>query len=125
MTALAENRVPKIIGEWRTRLIEDAVLDGDDQQLADCLTQGPEGRVGIDQLKTSVRIHARSWVGLVRFPIHIPTALKGARSGTVGTTGETVIAAVKSAFRYASSEAVGLNFKGLHKIAAPGEIGRV
>ena len=86
MTALAQNRVPNTLGEWRNRLIEGAVFDADDQHLVECLTEGPEGRMGIDQLKTSVRIHARSWVGLVRFStfdVQIVPKLAGDNLGLV------------------------------------------
>jgi len=75
-----------------------------------------------------VRLHVRRTGGstsaeLLAVPIHIPTALKDARAGTVGTTGETVIAAVKSAFQHASGEVINPHSEGLHKTAATAEVG--
>jgi hypothetical protein len=54
-----------------------------------------------------VRLHVRRTGGstsaeLLAVPIHIPTALKDARLGKVGATGESVIAAVKAAFQHGS-----------------------
>jgi 5-methylcytosine-specific restriction enzyme subunit McrC len=56
---------------------------------------------------SQVRLHVRRSSGstsaeLRAVPIHIPTALKDAKSGQVGASGEAVIAAVNSAFRIES-----------------------
>jgi 5-methylcytosine-specific restriction enzyme subunit McrC len=55
------------LGEWQTRLIPGETLTSDDQQLKQDLEAGEEGRLLVDELRSGVRVTARSWVGLVRF----------------------------------------------------------
>lgn len=54
------------LGEWQTRLLEGQTLTQADQQLKQTLEAG-EGRLLVDELRSGVRITARSWVGVVRF----------------------------------------------------------
>ena len=55
------------LGEWQSRVIEGETLTAADQQLKQNLEAGEEGRLLVDELRTGVRITARSWVGVVRF----------------------------------------------------------
>ena len=55
------------LGEWQSRLIEGETLTVADQQLKQNLEAGEEGRLLVDELRSGIRITARSWVGVVRF----------------------------------------------------------
>ncbi len=55
------------LGEWQSRLIDGETLTPTDQQLKQNLEAGEEGRLVVDELRSGVRITARSWVGVVRF----------------------------------------------------------
>jgi 5-methylcytosine-specific restriction enzyme subunit McrC len=55
------------IAEWETLRIKGETLTPSDQRLKEELQLGEEGRLLIDELRTGVRITARSWVGVVRF----------------------------------------------------------
>jgi 5-methylcytosine-specific restriction enzyme subunit McrC len=48
-------------------LIDGEMLTPSDQRLKEELQAGEEGRLLVDELRTGVRIAARSWVGIVRF----------------------------------------------------------
>jgi 5-methylcytosine-specific restriction enzyme subunit McrC len=54
-------------GEWQSRIIEGESLTPADQHLKQSLEAGDEGRLLVDELRSGVRITARSWVGVVRF----------------------------------------------------------
>lgn len=53
--------------EWQTDLVADEVLSDADRRLALELQRGEEGRLIVDELRSGVRVTARSWVGVVRF----------------------------------------------------------
>ena len=55
------------VAEWQTRLAEGQGLSEADQRLKQDLEAGEEGRLLVDELRTGVRVTARSWVGVVRF----------------------------------------------------------
>src|SRR5579864_2533862 len=55
------------LGEWESLLIEDEILTPADQRLRQELEAGEEGRLQVDELRSGVRITARSWVGVIRF----------------------------------------------------------
>ena len=55
------------IAEWETLQIDGEVLTPSDQRLKEELESGEEGRLLVDELRTGVRVTARSWVGIVRF----------------------------------------------------------
>jgi 5-methylcytosine-specific restriction enzyme subunit McrC len=55
------------VAEWQSRLLENKTLTDSDQQLKQNLEAGEEGRLLVDELRSGVRITARSWVGVVRF----------------------------------------------------------
>lgn len=61
------NRPVFEIAEWETLQIDGEVLTPSDQRLKEELESGEEGRLLVDELRTGVRITARSWVGIVRF----------------------------------------------------------
>lgn len=62
-------RQPQIVKlpEWRSAVVEGQFLAEEDRQLAGRLASGGDGRLLIDELRTGLRIAARSWVGLIRF----------------------------------------------------------
>ena len=55
------------LGEWQSLLISGESLTQADQQLKQKLEAGEDGRILVDELRSGVRITARSWVGVVRF----------------------------------------------------------
>ena len=55
------------VAEWQTRLLDGQSLSDADQRLKQDLEAGEEGRLLVDELRTGVRVTARSWVGVVRF----------------------------------------------------------
>jgi 5-methylcytosine-specific restriction enzyme subunit McrC len=55
------------VAEWHTRLIDGQSLSDADRRLKQDLENGDEGRLVVDELRTGVRVTARSWVGVVRF----------------------------------------------------------
>lgn len=55
------------VTEWQTRLLEGQSLSEADHRLKQDLEAGEEGRLLVDELRTGVRVTARSWVGVVRF----------------------------------------------------------
>lgn len=57
----------KEMSEWQSAVVENVYLSPGDRLLAGRLTSGESGRLGIDELKSGVRITAGSWVGVVRF----------------------------------------------------------
>jgi 5-methylcytosine-specific restriction enzyme subunit McrC len=70
--------------EWQTRHLEGVALRPEDRALADALSGTADARVRLDELRTGLRITARSWVGVVRFSgfeLHIVPKLAG---GDVG-----------------------------------------
>jgi 5-methylcytosine-specific restriction enzyme subunit McrC len=72
------------IAEWQGSLLAGAVLSRTDRRLAETLAAG--GRLDIDELRTGVRVRARSWVGVVRFEgfeLRIVPKLAGGNLGLV------------------------------------------
>jgi len=55
------------LAEWQSLVIEGETLSASDQRLKQELEAGEEGRVLVDELRSGVRITAKSWVGVVRF----------------------------------------------------------
>ena len=55
------------VAEWQTLLLDGQSLSDSDQRLKQDLEKGDEGRLSVDELRTGVRVTARSWVGVVRF----------------------------------------------------------
>lgn len=53
------------LSEWQSCFISDVFLTPEDRPLVEQL--GQAGQVEIDELRTGVRIKARSWVGVIRF----------------------------------------------------------
>ncbi len=75
------------LGEWQSRLIGGESLTPADQQLKQNLEAGEEGRILVDELRSGVRITARSWVGVVRFErfeVRVVPKLTGDDLGLVG-----------------------------------------
>lgn len=60
---------PRVIAlaEWEQRLLDGVVLSPSERRLADQLRATSETRLGIEELRTGIRITATSWVGVVRF----------------------------------------------------------
>jgi 5-methylcytosine-specific restriction enzyme subunit McrC len=56
-----------VMSEWQTCHLDGMALRQEDRRLADSLAGAAYGRLGIDELRTGLRITARSWVGVVRF----------------------------------------------------------
>lgn len=54
------------LSEWQSLHLEGVALDAEDRNLVELLSNGAERRIGIDELRTGLRINARSWVGVVR-----------------------------------------------------------
>jgi len=72
--------------EWRSMLLEGQSLSPSDQRLRQELEAGEEGRLIVDDLRTGVRIAAKSWVGVVRFErfeVRITPKLAGGNLGLV------------------------------------------
>ncbi len=72
--------------EWKEKHLPDVTLSPNDQKLAAQLSHGEAGRVEIDELRTGVRIRARSWVGVIRFDtfeVRIVPKLAGGNLGLV------------------------------------------
>jgi 5-methylcytosine-specific restriction enzyme subunit McrC len=55
------------VEEWQKKLLPGLTLSPNDRKLAAQLSHGEAGWVGIDELRTGVRVQARSWVGVMRF----------------------------------------------------------
>ena len=73
------------LGEWESKTIKQK-LTIQDQKLVSQIS-GEAGRVDIDELRSGIRIRARSWVGLIQFEtfsIRIVPKLAGAYEGLVG-----------------------------------------
>ena len=103
------------LGEWQSRLIDGETLTPADQQLIrQNLKPGEEGRLLVDELRSGVRITARSWVGVVRFErfeVRVVPKLAGANRGLVEmiefTTGIEALRRAPSA-RTLNAEGAGL-----------------
>jgi 5-methylcytosine-specific restriction endonuclease McrBC regulatory subunit McrC len=79
---------------------------GQSHMLSNALLLYPASATGGGQVRLHVRRSGGSMSAeLLAVPIHIPTVLKDARLGNVAATGETMIAAVKSAFQSTSGKA--------------------
>jgi 5-methylcytosine-specific restriction enzyme subunit McrC len=63
---LSHSRPVLELGEWQTKELVGATLSPEDHRLVEQLS-GEQGRLGVDELRTGVRVRAYSWVGLVRF----------------------------------------------------------
>jgi 5-methylcytosine-specific restriction enzyme subunit McrC len=55
------------MAEWKTEVIPGVGLSEADRRLATELAQGEGGRLIVDELRSGVRVTAKSWVGVVRF----------------------------------------------------------
>ena len=67
------------LGEWQELFLPGCQLSAQDQELARQLG-GEAGRVDIDELRSGLRVRARSWVGVVRFnafELHILPKMAG------------------------------------------------
>ncbi|HOK45113.1 MAG TPA: hypothetical protein PLK67_04240 [Bryobacteraceae bacterium] len=74
------------LSEWKSRCVEGLTLGPEDRALAAQIC-GPKSRqLQIDELRAGLRISARSWVGVVRFPsfeLQIVPKLAGRNVGLV------------------------------------------
>jgi 5-methylcytosine-specific restriction enzyme subunit McrC len=83
--------VPRIfpvheMAEWKTHVIPGVGLSEVDRRLADDLAQGEGGRLIVEELRSGVRVIAKSWVGVVRFEsfeIRVVPKLAGGNFGIV------------------------------------------
>jgi len=55
------------LAEWETRVIPSVGLSEADQRLANELIHNDGGRLIVEELRSGVRVSAKSWVGVVRF----------------------------------------------------------
>lgn len=73
-------RQVKKVDEWRPIELPGLFLDAEDRRLAESLAGATGRRLVIDELRTGLRILAKSWVGVVhfsRFELHIVPKLAG------------------------------------------------
>lgn len=64
----ADTQIPTFeLAEWQSLIVDGETLSPSDQQLKQELEAGEEGRLLVDELRSGVRVTARSWVGVVRF----------------------------------------------------------
>jgi 5-methylcytosine-specific restriction enzyme subunit McrC len=79
----AQQRTIITLNEWETR--EDAVqLAPEDGRLVQSLRATGDTRLGIDELRSGLRLSARSWVGVVRFSNFEVRILPKMAGGNVG-----------------------------------------
>lgn len=74
------------VAEWKTLVIAGASLSEADRRLAGELAQGEGGRLVIEELRSGVRVIAKSWVGVVRFEsfeVRVLPKLAGGNFGMV------------------------------------------
>lgn len=72
--------------EWATATVEGAVLTEGDRLLVERLASGAGARIVVDELRSGVRIAARSWVGVISldaFEIQVVPKLAGDNLGLV------------------------------------------
>lgn len=74
------------LSEWETTVVEGHSMTDEDRRIAAQLCSGGNSRLVVDELRTGLRISARSWVGLIRFStfeVHIVPKLVGDNLGLV------------------------------------------
>ena len=74
------------VPEWKTQVIAAASLSEGDRRLANELAQGEGGRLAVEELRSGVRVIAKSWVGVVRFEsfeVRVVPKLAGGNFGMV------------------------------------------
>jgi 5-methylcytosine-specific restriction enzyme subunit McrC len=91
------------LGEWQSRLFEGEALTPVDHQLEQNLEAGEEGRLLVDELRSGVRVTARSWVGVVRFERFEVCVVPKLAGGDLGLVEMIEFATGLDALRRASS----------------------
>ncbi len=67
MTSQLEQLPLVCLSEWQSIHLAGKALSDEDRHLVERLSNETDSRLGIDELRTGLRISARSWVGVVRF----------------------------------------------------------
>ena len=87
MTAAPAQEAPVYeLAEWKTLVVEGASLSETDRQLAGELGAGDAGRLVVEELRSGVRVSAKSWVGVAgfeQFEVRVVPKLAGGNLGLV------------------------------------------
>jgi 5-methylcytosine-specific restriction enzyme subunit McrC len=91
------------LAEWQTRPFPGVELDASDRRLAEKLAAGSDGRLIVEEMRTGIRVSAKSWVGVVRFRDFELRVVPKLAGGNVGLIEMIEFASGLSALRRNSS----------------------